>query len=486
MELNGERADPFRAFFDGDALTPVERALLTAALDVRRLGHDAPIPESLLVAAVDGYLSERVALPVVTDAAAALERLGALTVVGASESTERRYEPDPDLDRYARGHRQEVLGPASLWDALATHTTGPEDLYRLGKAARRRGLYRHTAMLWRRAVETGGSARTARDLLRFIRRLGADEARVAGRWPAGQVALGNPADVGYLLDALCEAGAEEAVRLLLDRDPAGRVDMDWAAGLATLLEALKKAGADDQVARLPARGLAERVYLDDAYSAGCLLKALRAVGASEAIAAVARRMAVEVSCDSTWMAGDLLAELRKAGASEAAVAVADRMAADVALEIGHDGPRQVHEHADIHSLLSEMRACGAEGAAEILVDRIVADVADDPRTISGLLDLIDPAYADTWFEPITKTDDGLARALFGRHEHYPLDDPRALRRVMGDMTIAKDDRAALVRRAVREAPLRTPRPSRTCWKRPVCSGTTRPWRPCWPAIRRAG
>ncbi len=47
------------AYTRGGLFTPVEHALITAALDARRLGHREPIPAALLAAAAEGSLSPR-------------------------------------------------------------------------------------------------------------------------------------------------------------------------------------------------------------------------------------------------------------------------------------------------------------------------------------------------------------------------------------------------------------------------------------------
>ena len=47
------------AYTRGGLFTPVEHALVTAALDARRLGHQQPIPAALLAAAADGDPSPR-------------------------------------------------------------------------------------------------------------------------------------------------------------------------------------------------------------------------------------------------------------------------------------------------------------------------------------------------------------------------------------------------------------------------------------------
>jgi hypothetical protein len=47
------------AYLNGGLFNPVEHALITAALEARRLGHNAPLPSPLLAAAADGYLTSR-------------------------------------------------------------------------------------------------------------------------------------------------------------------------------------------------------------------------------------------------------------------------------------------------------------------------------------------------------------------------------------------------------------------------------------------
>jgi transcriptional regulator with XRE-family HTH domain len=141
------------AYTRGGPFTPVEHALITAALDARRLGHQGPIPAALLAAAADGYLSPRQRPGQADWAASALTGLAAgtrpdgtrtsirnaltaLTAVRArSGDTEAGYEPDDYLDQHTRRPRQDCLGPRQLWDALAEHAIGPDDLHDLGQAA---------------------------------------------------------------------------------------------------------------------------------------------------------------------------------------------------------------------------------------------------------------------------------------------------------------------------------------------------------------
>jgi len=59
------------------------------------------------------------------------------------------------------------------------------------------------------------------------------------------------------VEALCAAGADDAVRTLLARDPAGHARLDNPEAVAELVEALRAAGADDAVGALVARAANE-------------------------------------------------------------------------------------------------------------------------------------------------------------------------------------------------------------------------------------
>jgi hypothetical protein len=65
--------------------------------------------------------------------------------------------------------------------------------------------------------------------------------------------------VASLLAELREAGADQQVTTLIDRDPAAHAALDEPGGVARLLHALREADADQQatalVARLPAAGM---------------------------------------------------------------------------------------------------------------------------------------------------------------------------------------------------------------------------------------
>ncbi|MEU2587954.1 peptide deformylase [Streptomyces avermitilis] len=167
----------------GEHFSHVEHALITAALDARRLGHRAPLPAALLAAAADGALDarHRPADPHwCAQALAALSTgrrpdgsrtdirntLTPLTALRARSGEEAAYEPADYLDQHTRRQRAGVLGTASLWQALLEYTSDPEDLVDvtdhdvttgLFDAALSRGLYKLATLILRKAVLAGQS-----------------------------------------------------------------------------------------------------------------------------------------------------------------------------------------------------------------------------------------------------------------------------------------------------------------------------------------
>jgi hypothetical protein len=159
------------------------------------------------------------------------------------------------LDQHGRRTRRDMLGPASLWDALTAHAhagAGPSDLTRLGQAAR------------------------------------PEDVGHAARWAVGRVRLHDPWDLARLLDELRAGGARDAIQALLDRDPASWVGIDRQWDAIDLLGALHRAGAAGAVDVLAAR-VVEHASLEDLPSVASLLRVLHAVGAVVAIRALVTR-----------------------------------------------------------------------------------------------------------------------------------------------------------------------------------------------------
>jgi hypothetical protein len=161
-------------YLHGSLFDPVEHALITAALDARRLGYEAPIPESLLTAAAEGYLdpSDRprggkdswaAGLAAIakglraddtrTDVRNTLTALTTYHLAAPDDVT--CYEIDGYLDQQTRSQRKDIDGAPQLWDAFIAQVNDAGDLYRLGSAAHRKGLTGSAAQLLRKAVQLG-------------------------------------------------------------------------------------------------------------------------------------------------------------------------------------------------------------------------------------------------------------------------------------------------------------------------------------------
>ena len=171
------------------------------------------------------------------------------------------YRVADALDQHGRRARQACLGPASLWNGLTEYSTRPDDLYRLGAAAFDRGLYRHAALLWKRAIIVGGGADAASRLIDLLRAQDSVGAHDGAYWAISHVAPDNPGRMAWLLQKLCAAGGELAASDLATR-AASHVALDDPEGVAQLLHELRAAGAEEAAATLLARHPADQVALD--------------------------------------------------------------------------------------------------------------------------------------------------------------------------------------------------------------------------------
>ncbi|MFD5065308.1 tetratricopeptide repeat protein [Streptomyces sp. NPDC058394] len=149
--------------------SPYGHAVITTAMDARRLGHISPLPAALLKAAAPGYLTEqqRAAADPDTCFAQALD-YARERVRGVVAALEPVANPDgmgalPDiyrlsdyLDHHARTIRRYAFPPESFWTAARDHAASAADLEALAEAADRRGHYRMAAALYQRAADAGG------------------------------------------------------------------------------------------------------------------------------------------------------------------------------------------------------------------------------------------------------------------------------------------------------------------------------------------
>jgi hypothetical protein len=157
---------------------PAAKAVITAAMDARRLGHSLPLPRSLLTHAAVGYLTIRQ-----TDDLDAAGRWfetaltyasqpcrgarGALTPIrshptdallsAVAGQDELRYRLADYLEQHARTIRRFTAPPAAFWDG-ACHAATNDDVCALADTARNRGRYRYTAALYQQAADAGDAS----------------------------------------------------------------------------------------------------------------------------------------------------------------------------------------------------------------------------------------------------------------------------------------------------------------------------------------
>lgn len=158
-----------------ETATPASRAVLSAAMDARRLGVTGPLPQAFLIDAAADYLSETDYEVLADDWAEQAFAELARPVAGGSAPL-RRIRPRPAarptapgtacvmtagasyrladyLEDFGRRTRQAFCPPASFWHAGYTHLTSLEDLNALSDAASDRYRLQWAHHLGRRATE---------------------------------------------------------------------------------------------------------------------------------------------------------------------------------------------------------------------------------------------------------------------------------------------------------------------------------------------
>ena len=223
---------------------PAAAALIAAAMDARRLGMGAGLPQAFLEAAAPGYLTdaqwdalgedwlEQALTYIAKDAKGVPGPLIRIRPRPARPAARHRgdqpasmataagplYRLADYLDQHGRAHRASQIPPAEFWSAAAARAA-PGDQAALGDAARDRGLYRAAAQLHKNAAASG-NPRAAFYLSRPPACLRADPR--PGHWAAAHAALDDPGAVA----SLREAGADEQSAALLARDPAAHAPLD--------------------------------------------------------------------------------------------------------------------------------------------------------------------------------------------------------------------------------------------------------------------
>lgn len=140
------------------------RAVITAAIDARRLGYLSAMPAEMLQAVAVAYLGgpQRAAAPPDWFGAAlayACEpvkgAIAPLTATSRAIGQVDGYLLADYLDQHGRTARCGEPVADSLWTALAAHARLGADLSRLGTAAANRGRYQHACTLWAAARQNG-------------------------------------------------------------------------------------------------------------------------------------------------------------------------------------------------------------------------------------------------------------------------------------------------------------------------------------------
>ncbi|MFF2954981.1 hypothetical protein ACFVVU_26985 [Kitasatospora sp. NPDC057965] len=151
---------------------PAARAVIEAAMDARRLGHERDLPLSLLMEAAPDYMTDsewsqvdenwqEQALVYATESLRGAD--GVLTFVrarpGAAPHSQKHYRLADYLEQHGRERRNCWCPPASFWAAAIEHCTRAEDLEALAAAARDRLRLRTAAHLYGRLALAGDPAK---------------------------------------------------------------------------------------------------------------------------------------------------------------------------------------------------------------------------------------------------------------------------------------------------------------------------------------
>lgn len=222
--------------YEGPGADPYTRALITAAIDVVRLGHRGLLSDELLVDAAPAYLSNRDQARVHAPAAAWARALaGAAEELRGAVCALEPIAPEDGvgiagyrlaefLIQYGSRTRRTVLVPQLLWQAALEHAAGSEDLIALGRTAQRRLIYKYAEQFYRRAQQYGSpiAAKQLADLLAVQGRTDDLRARAATGDLHASRAL-----VGVLVRSDDRAAAEAAYRQAID---AGCIDLNDGLG----------------------------------------------------------------------------------------------------------------------------------------------------------------------------------------------------------------------------------------------------------------
>ena len=210
---------------DAQTASPYAWAVLTAALDVARLGARAPLSVDLLRTAAPGYCTSQQQAEAPANwferalAYATGKLLGAaaaLSPAGAGMGQIAGYTVADYLIQHARRERRHARVPAGIWDALLSHIRDPADAARLADSAGNRLLYRYAIPLYRHAADAGDreAARQLAELL--VQRGDLDELRTRAEAGDEEAVERDLDEQRALEDAYYEEAAQQLAELLAE------------------------------------------------------------------------------------------------------------------------------------------------------------------------------------------------------------------------------------------------------------------------------
>ncbi|WP_155360467.1 hypothetical protein [Acrocarpospora macrocephala] len=326
------------AYLHGGLFSPVEHALITAALDARRLGHHRPLPAVLLEAAADGYLTDRQRPGDPDWAVTALNNITSGVRTDGSRTDIRRtltaltalrqrsgdlgayYEPEDFLVQFALTGRWQVEPPRTLLEVLVRHAD-PQSARTVGFYLQGIDYYRDAARAFQRAVMTLGDAYSGSGLVEIIHQVDPASTADVSRWVVEQVSGGE--GIGTLLETLKDTGADDARSTLLAHAAVIAADVDtWSS--VSVLRAL--ADEDHEAAEAFALRAPAAMTFDHPDTLWPFLTALTETRCASAAAALAARPDLVTFCEQVTLddpepLGFLLDGLYEAHAHEAVAAL---------------------------------------------------------------------------------------------------------------------------------------------------------------------
>jgi hypothetical protein len=420
--------------------SPAPKAIISAAMDARRLGVGDSIPLTFLRDAAAAYLTDGEwdslkedwlpsSLAQISESGKGA--LAPLTLIRrrpgrSSPPEEKTYRLADYLDQYSHHTRRTKIPPLGFWGACETLNDRVE-LRELGNAAEARGVLLNAARLHKRAAVLGD----AKAAVRLVKRLNQLDPETSGAaWQfignvsfdeidavtelvhaleaAGVVELTNsllksvmktvpldaPRNLTLLLRAARQSNAaetaEECVAVLLARDPAAHARLDDLLGVAELIKQLWLGQGREQAMSLAGR-TAAGANIDDLDGVCELVEVLHRIGATEPLATLlARDPAMNVPVNDLLDLAKLLTSLYKAGAEEQVTVLAARMSA-VSVDRANLG--------DLETWVDELWESGAKEQATAIVYRASSFAGpDDPEASVLVANMLVTVEAEE-FEP---------------------------------------------------------------------------------------